>query len=209
MFQDRRTFLLAASRVCPEFWDTLRDNVLPCWPRNAQVSIHSIRRGYLDPALTSIQPSFLAWTERFHIETVTWLHRIALMQLRAWSENPEVRGWLGLMSALEWGDSILSFEWDPKLETAAACVSRLEREVRAVSDSAEKCPLPLSDLHAEWLALYQLAGLSPSAIQKRAKDGNARGIEDDTSAIRKGYQSAATRLNIALRPQRRGRPRRK
>jgi len=218
-FQDQRTFLIAVSQVCPEFWNSLRDEVLPHWPAN--VSIHSIWRGYLHPTFASIQPSFRAWIERFHIEPVAWLHQIALKQLRAWAdyrdtwaENPEAPRGFFLASGSEWGDRILSFsfDWDRKLETLTAFESRIKREIRAAagSDSTDKCksPLPLSDLHATWLVLYQMAELSPSEILKRtASDGKACGREDASSTIRHGCESAAERLNIALRPQRRGRPR--
>ena len=193
----------------PEFWDTLQNEVLPHFP--ADVSIHSIRRGHKDRGLASIEPSFSAWIKRFHIQTVAWLHRIALEHLRTWAENPTAaRGFLGFGSQLEYSEEIC-FCWEPKLETAAAFLSRVERQVRALSASAAKCPLPLSDAHAEWLCLYQFRGLSPGDIQKwvtKNRD-DSRGTTEDASVIRKGYTSAAKRLGIQPRPPKRGPSRRK
>jgi len=49
----------------------------------------------------------------------------------------------------------------------AELVARVEREAKQISAPIEKCPLPLSQIHAEWLVLYQFCGFSPGEIQKR------------------------------------------
>src|ERR1039458_3166111 len=88
VYQDHIIFLRAVSEA-PEFLRSLRKTVLPHFPDN--VSAQTIRRGYMAPDLAAIQESFRAWAEGFSIQSVYWLHRVALRTLRMWSEHPAMR----------------------------------------------------------------------------------------------------------------------
>jgi hypothetical protein len=203
---DQNAFLSTISRVYPKFWQDLRDTVLPNLPAN--ISMHSIRRGYRDPALSPIRPSFAAWTQSFNIESVSWLQKVALRTLRAWTNHPAMRGFDPGATA-EWTGEPVQFSWDPSLESAPAFLKRVREQVKTVADSrTDKSPDPLNRRHAEWLILYQFAGLSPRQIQQRdAGMGRFAGTPEDASVIRKGYKAVADRLGIPLRKPNRGRAR--
>jgi hypothetical protein len=211
VYQDRIIFLKAISEA-PEFWRSLRKTVLPHFPDN--VSAQTIRRGYMAPALAAIQEPFRAWAEGFSIQSVYWLHAVALRTLRMWLEHPAMQGF-DPGAASEWNDEVV-FQFSVKLETKRAIRERLNQILDATdSDDDEECPVILNESHAVWLALHQFAGLSARQIQQwelsrgrtigvvRAK-ANVRDIPD-VSVIRKGYKAAADRLGIP-RTSKPGRP---
>jgi hypothetical protein len=197
-YADQTAFLSVISRVYPTFWEHLRETVLPNLPET--VTIHSIRRGYRAPALSAIRPSFAAWRQRFHIESVTWLHACALRTLRSWTKHPAMRGFDPGVVA-EWTGDQIQFSWDPSLESGPTFLKRVREQVRLVMNSrTDKSPDPLNLRHAEWLVLYQFAGLSPAQIQEGdAGKGRFVGTPEDSSVIRKGCKAVADRLGIPLR----------
>jgi len=195
-YDDQCRFLKVVSRVCPEFWVVLRATVLPHFPE--VISIRSIRRGYMDPAFTPIQPSFRAWLDRFNIESDTWLQRIALRTLRAWKEHPGVRGFEPGVARANTENTKVQFTFDVLTESKTTVIKRFN----AVVADSYKQARPFNEVHAEYLALFQFAGLSPRRIAAWLKE---HGRHSGTEAIQKGYQAAAERLSITLRNPRRGR----
>jgi hypothetical protein len=204
VYQDHIIFLRAVSEA-PEFLRSLRKTVLPHFPDN--VSAQTIRRGYMAPDLAAIQESFRAWAEGFSIQSVYWLHRVALRTLRMWSEHPAMQGF-DPGAASEWDHEIY---FPPYLKTQGTKRAWRERaeQILAEADSSddEECPAILNESHAVWLALYQFAGLSAQQIhQWELSRGRATGTAWDVSVIRKGYKAAADRLGIIPRTSKPGRP---
>jgi hypothetical protein len=213
VYRDHNIFLKAIPQA-PEFLRSLRKTVLPHFPDN--VSAQTIRRGYMAPDLAAIQEPFRAWIEGFNIQSVEWLHAVALRTLRMWSEHPAMQGF-DPGAASEWDDEVDLGVYSKKLGTKRECLERIKQILNATdSDDDEKCPTILNESHAVWLALHQFAGLSAQQIQQwelsrgrtigvvRAK-ANVRDIPD-VSVIRKGYKAAADRLGIILRKSKPGRP---
>jgi hypothetical protein len=204
VYHDRNIFLAAISEA-PEFLSSLRKTVLPHFPDN--VSAQNIRRGYMAPDLASIQEPFRVWAERFSIQSVYWLHEVALRTLRMWSEHPAMQGFEP-GAASEWNDEIYFPPYSGKQGTKRACLERVKQILdEANSDDDEKCPPILNESHAVWLALYQFAGLSAQQIQQwELSQGRTTGSALDVSVIRKGYKAAADRLGIIPRKSKPGRP---
>lgn len=100
--------------------------------------------------------------------------------------------------AMEFTEPI-HFIWDRQTESKADFFKRVNR----VSGTRRL----LNKEHAQWLALYQFAGLSPADIRKRFAPN--KGTDEDPSVILRGCETAADRLGIPLRQGRRGRARRK
>jgi hypothetical protein len=195
-YVDQCRFLQVVSRVCPEFWDVLRATVLPNFPEG--ISARSIRRGYMDPALIPIQPSFRAWLQRFSIESATWLQQIALRTLRGWQEHPGVQGFEPGVARTKTENTTVQFTFDILTESKTAVIKRFN----AVVADSYKQARPFNEAHAEYLALFQFAGWSPHRIAAWSRQ-HRRHCSVET--VQKGYQAAAERLSITLRRPRRGR----
>jgi hypothetical protein len=211
-YADRIDFLNATLRVCPQFFESLRETVLPLFP--TRIPYGAIRGGdYHRSALAAIHEAFEVWITRFSIPSVTWLHRVALETLRQWKAQPELKGFAFNASAEFTREDRFEFVRDRDLETLSDFLKRVDAEIRATYEEAagaEKSPHSLNTEHAEWLALFQFAGLSPARIQRYeadrkhprgriARPSDNRGHDTDASIIRKGYTQAAEQLRIPLR----------
>src|ERR1035437_3964425 len=141
VYQDRIIFLKAISEA-PGFLRSLRKTVLPHFPDN--VSAQSIRRGYMAPDLAAIQEPFRVWTEGFSIQSVDWLHRVALRTLRMWSDHPNMQGF-DPGAASEWVTEVEFPPFSPKLETKQAYRKRVEQILDATGSADEKCKVVLND----------------------------------------------------------------
>jgi hypothetical protein len=159
------------------------------------------------PDLAAIQEPFRAWIEGFNIQSVEWLHAVALRTLRMWSEHPAMQGF-DPGAASEWDDEVDLGVYSKKLGTKRECLERIKQILNATdSDDDEKCPTILNESHAVWLVLHQFAGLSAQQIQQwELSQGHTTGSALDVSVIRKGYKVAADRLGIILRKSKPGRP---
>ncbi len=194
-YLDQCRFLEIASTTYPEFLDELRRTVLPYFP--ADVSARSIRKGWKDPVFAPIEQPFRAWLQRFHVERAAWLHTAALTTMQAWRDHPNIRGFV-YRAVADWpGDTGVRFDFDPLMESRDAVTRRFNAQVA----EAYKQPHPFNDTHAQCLALYQFAELSPDKISRWMKDRN---IHLQPDAIQKGYRVMAKRLSIPLRSPTRG-----
>jgi hypothetical protein len=210
-FTDRRDFLETISRVCPEFFRTLREAVLPLFPVGVPYGL--LRSGdYHRPILEPIREAFEVWTKRFNIQNVTWLHRVALQTVRAWKVNPTLNSFQIGSDADFVPEDRFQFVRERDMETLNAFLARIEKTVRAyyAEINGQVSPINLNPLHAEWLVRFQLMGQSPAFILRTSSvSTRAPRTKDDTagSLIQKGYEKAAAHLGIPLRPSKRGKSR--
>ena len=200
-YEDQTIFLRAVKKMTPEFWSDLRAMVLPHFPAN--ISPHAMKKGYRGPAFSTMAPYFLSWLERYHIETVDWLHAEALVTLRAWNDNPKMQSYVRTAPST-WLPAVPVFEGPQTLiETRAVFVQRANeyfqsvKEQEIISGMAEP-PERLADNHAEWLALRQFTELSISEIAKKTKTPQPKN-DPDFNTLRRQIVNTAKRLHILLR----------